>query len=53
MITFEDIKKNPEVQALIEGSQRQLQELRIYRTFFSPYFHCIKSSCSYFRRIRI
>lgn len=32
LITLEDVKKNSEVQALIEGAQKQLDELRIYRT---------------------
>lgn len=32
MITLEDVKKNPEVQQLILGSQKQLNALRLYRT---------------------
>ena len=33
MITLEDVKKNEEVQALIKGAQKQLDSLRLYRTF--------------------
>ena len=33
MITLEDVKKNEEVQALIIGAQKQLDSLRVYRTF--------------------
>ena len=34
MITLEDVKNNPEVHELINATQRQLNVLRIYRTFF-------------------
>lgn len=33
MITLEDVLANNEVKALIEGAQKQLDGLRIYRTF--------------------
>lgn len=33
MITLEDVKKNKEISNIIEAAQRQLSELRIYRTF--------------------
>ena len=33
VITLEDVKKNKEVQVLINGAQKQLDELRLYRTF--------------------
>lgn len=33
MITLEDVKNNPEVQQLILSSQKQLNALRLYRTF--------------------
>lgn len=32
MITLEDLKKNKEIKALIEGTQEQLNGLRLYRT---------------------
>ncbi len=32
MITLEDVKKNEEVEALIQGAQKQLNNLRVYRT---------------------
>ena len=32
MITLEDDRKNEEVEALIQGAQKQLDGLRIYRT---------------------
>lgn len=32
MVTLQDVKKNPEVDALIKGAQKQLDGLRIYRT---------------------
>lgn len=31
MITLEDVRKNKEVEALIQGAQKQLDGLRIYR----------------------
>jgi len=31
MITLEDVKNNKEVIALIEGSQKQLDKLRLHR----------------------
>lgn len=34
MVTLEDVKNNPEVQQLILSSQKQLNALRIHRTFF-------------------
>ena len=33
MVTLEDVKNNPEVQELVIGAQKQLDGLRIYRTF--------------------
>lgn len=33
MITFNDVVQNEEVEALIAGAQKQLDGLRIYRTF--------------------
>ena len=32
MLTLEDIKKNPEVQELVVGAQKQLDGLRLHRT---------------------
>lgn len=32
MITLQDVIKNQEVEALINGAQKQLDGLRIYRT---------------------
>ena len=32
MITLEDVRKNEEVEALIQGAQKQLDGLRLYRT---------------------
>ena len=32
MITLEDVRKNEEVEALIQGAQKQLDGIRIYRT---------------------
>ena len=32
MATLEDVRKNEEVEALINGAQKQLDGLRIYRT---------------------
>lgn len=32
MITLQDVKNNPEVDALIKGAQKQLDGLRIHRT---------------------
>ena len=32
MITLQDVIKNPEVDALIRGAQKQLDGLRLYRT---------------------
>ena len=32
MITLEDVRKNEEVEALIQGAQKQLDVFRIYRT---------------------
>ncbi len=32
MITLQDVKENPEVEALIKGAQKQLDGLRLYRT---------------------
>lgn len=32
MITLQDVIKNKEVEALIQGTQKQLDGLRIYRT---------------------
>lgn len=33
MVTLEDVKNNKEIRALIEGAQKQLDGLRLYRTF--------------------
>lgn len=33
MITLEDVKKNKEICSIIEAAQRQIEELRLYRTF--------------------
>ena len=33
MISLEDVQKNKEVEALIDGAQKQLMELRIHRAF--------------------
>ncbi len=33
MVTLEDVKNNEEIKALIEGAQKQLDVLRIHRTF--------------------
>ena len=30
MVTLDDVRKNEEVEALIQGAQKQLDELRIY-----------------------
>ncbi len=32
MITLNDVRNNEEVEALIEGAQKQLDGLRLYRT---------------------
>ena len=32
MVTLDDVRKNEEVEALIQGAQKQLDGLRIYRT---------------------
>lgn len=32
MVTLQDVKNNPEVEALIKGAQKQLDELRLHRT---------------------
>lgn len=32
MITLQDVIENEEVEALIQGTQKQLDSLRIYRT---------------------
>lgn len=32
MITLQDVRNNPEVEALIKGAQKQLDGLRLYRT---------------------
>ena len=32
MINLDDVIKNEEVEALIEGAQKQLNSLRLYRT---------------------
>lgn len=32
MITLEDVKNNPEVQALVKGAQKQIEAIRLYRT---------------------
>ncbi len=32
MITLQDVRNNKEVEALIQGAQKQLDNLRLYRT---------------------
>lgn len=32
MVTLQDVKSNPEVEALIKGAQKQLDGLRLHRT---------------------
>ena len=32
MITLNDVRNNEEVEALIKGAQKQLDNLRVYRT---------------------
>ena len=32
MVTLQDVKNNPEVEALIKGAHKQLDGLRIHRT---------------------
>ena len=32
MVTIQEVKNNPEVEALIKGAQKQLDGLRIHRT---------------------
>ena len=32
MVTLQDAKNNPEVEALIKGAQKQLDGLRLHRT---------------------
>lgn len=32
MVTLEDVRNNKEVAALIQGAQKQLDELRLHRT---------------------
>ena len=32
MVTLQDVKNNPEVEALIKGTQKQLDGLRLHRT---------------------
>jgi hypothetical protein len=33
MINLQEVRENPEVDALIRGAQKQLRELRLYRTW--------------------
>ncbi len=33
MVTLKEVESNKEVKSLIEGAQKQLDELRLYRTF--------------------
>lgn len=33
MITLEDVKNNLEVQALVKAAQKQIEAIRIHRTF--------------------
>jgi len=40
MITVQDVVDCEEVKALINGSQKHLDALRIYRTFFKAHKHC-------------
>lgn len=51
MITLEDVKNNHEVIALIEGSQKQLDKLRIYRTWNKTYKFSFKKGRRYFTKI--
>jgi len=44
MITLADIKRSEEIKELVVGAQRQLDSLRIYRTFHEACKHCIKQS---------
>ncbi len=37
MITFEDVKKNEEVQALIEATRQTIKCFRLYRTWSKTY----------------
>jgi len=39
MITVQDVAKCEEVKALVEGSQKHLDALRLYRTFCKTYKH--------------
>lgn len=32
MVTLQDVRNNPEVEALIKGAQKQLDGLRLHRT---------------------
>jgi len=40
MITVQDVANCEEVKALVEGSQKHLNALRIYRTFYKTYKYC-------------
>ncbi len=53
MITLEDVRNNEEVEALIQGAQKQLDGLRIYRTQSQAYFNCFKKSRRNLGKIRI
>lgn len=53
MVTLKDVQNNEEVKALIEGAQRQLDGLRIYRTLLSPFRNCIEKIRRNLARFRI
>ncbi len=40
MITLQDVIQNEEVEALIQGTQKQLDGLRLYRTQSQTYINC-------------
>lgn len=41
MITLEDVRKNEEVQALIEGTRETIRGIRLYRTFYKAHKYSI------------
>lgn len=53
MVTLEDVKKNTEVQALVKGAQKQIEAIRIYRTFNSTYRNCISKSRRHIAKIKL
>jgi len=40
MVTIQNIKDSEEIKELIVSAQRQMDALRIYRTFNQTYFDC-------------